>query len=167
MKEIKLIGKHANGRTTKVSDEDYEEMSKYKWHCVRYKNHNTDYVGRYNPLTKRTSYMHRQLLGLTNPKVIGDHVDGDGLNNQRDNIRIATHGQNMANRKASGASNYLGVFPTSIKKKEKVYNYWLVVCIKEGRAYRACRKTEKDAAIAYNELALKYHGKFARLNKIE
>lgn len=54
--------------------------------------------------------MHRKLLGLTDPKILGDHRDGDGLNNRRGNLRVRDHTGNVRNSGLqSNSGRYLGV----------------------------------------------------------
>lgn len=91
-----------------------------------------------------------------------DHIDGDPLNNARDNLRIVSRKANCLNRgkRSNGVSSkYLGV--TFNKEKGKY-------CVKikhEGRnLFGGYFSDEKEAALKYNELASKYHGEYARLN---
>jgi hypothetical protein len=93
--------------------------------------------------------------------MIVDHRDGDGLNNQRENLRLCTHSQNMQNRRLqrNNRSGYKGVYWI------KAQGVWAAritvnrVPINLGRF-----DTAEQAARAYDEAALKYHGEFARLN---
>jgi hypothetical protein len=90
-----------------------------------------------------------------------DHIDGDGLNNQRFNLRICTKEQNRCNRKPNGDKKYIGVcglnngkFIAHIRHNKKLYHLGVF-------------KTESDAAKAYNKAAIKYHREFANLNIIK
>jgi hypothetical protein len=60
--------------------------------------------------------LHRFILRLTNPKVLGDHKDGDGLNNLRSNLRKATPSQSQCNR-GKQSNNSTGVSGVSWHKK--------------------------------------------------
>lgn len=150
MKEIKL----KQGIYAQISDID-AYVSEYTW--TSHKGRNTVYA-RSTHKGKWIS-MHRLILDITDPKVIIDHIDGDGLNNQRDNLRIATHSQNMANRKSK--YKYLGVTPLGKDKKG-----WQVHCKKDNKVYTKYTSCETEGAIMYNELAIKLHGEFAKLNII-
>lgn len=143
------------GYFTYVSDEDYAELSKYKWYaCVdKYGVRAKGWVNRKGIL------MHRLILGLTDPKVYCDHKDRNPLNNQRTNLRRATHGQNGINRAITGWSRFRGV----------TYD--------NGRiraAFNADGKhmvlgsfiTEEAAALRYNQVIPAYHGEFAMLNEL-
>lgn len=104
--------------------------------------------------------MHRQILGLTNPDIKTDHIDRDGLNNQRNNLRIATKSQNNANRRShkNSTSKYIGVHKTAKNK-------WIASITKmRTHLYLGIFIKEEDAAKCYNKFADKLHGQFANLN---
>lgn len=162
MKLIPLSQRSKKGRERNlcaiVDDEDFEELNKYKWQV--FKHRNTFYCRRRTAVNgKRISiWMHRLLLSAEYPNVI-DHIDRDGLNNQRANLRIATYSQNGANRKSK--NKYLGVY---FNKNESVY---IASVQKNGKIYsKGGFKTESDAALCYNKMAIEHHGEFARLNII-
>lgn len=154
MKIIKLT----QNKICQVDDEDFELLSQIKWHAN--KSRNTFYAksSEYGP-------MHKFLLSPNNPKIQIDHIDGNGLNNQRSNLRLATNAENAANRgkttRANLTSKYKGVYYN--KKTKKYY----ASVKKHGKVvFSKSFLLEKDAAIAYNKAALKYHGDFAFLNKV-
>lgn len=169
MKLIKLGGKHGSiiGNYCQVDDEDYEELNKYKWY-----GHNAGYAIRYTYIEgiRKGNLMHRSLLGITDKVTQVDHIDGNGLNNQRENLRPATHSQNQANRqKAKNTTSiYLGVYRINRQYRNcEARIYWKGTCQKNGKAYEKCHKTEREAALWYNEKAKELHGEYARLNIIE
>jgi len=93
-----------------------------------------------------------------------DHRDGNGLNNTRSNLRVATNAQNSQNKSIykRNKSGYKGVTWNSEGKK------WVARIGFNGKyIYLGIFADIKDAARCYNEAALKYHGEFARLNVIE
>ncbi len=163
MKEIKLTGRHADGKVAIVDDEDYEWLNQWKWQ-VRISKSGIYYAQR-GKRRGKTIYrvsMHREILKLVDPAIITDHKDGNGLNNQRSNLRIATKSQNAANRtKKKGASKYLGV------SKLSTGSLWQARIRKDYKWYSKSFKTEIEAALAYNVMALGLHGEFAKLNIIE
>jgi len=158
MKTIPL----SQGKVTIVDDGDFEELSKYKW-CASYEHDNwyaTRHVRRSNG--SRVNYrMHRQIMGVSDPKVFIDHINGDGLNNQRSNLRVATCSQNGRNRGKTkdNASGWKGV--------SRDRNRWKARLRHEGKLIHGGHfDTPIAAAQAYNTLALRYHGEFARLNEV-
>ena len=158
MKKINL----SQGKVALVDDEDYEMIMEYNW-CANYDGHNYYAVN-----SKLKLRMHRIIMKAQKWQIV-DHKNGNTLDNQKANLRIATGSQNHANRipNKRGYSKYLGVYATfrHLKKTGKQKIYWNAQLIKDGKKYRlGIHKTEEDAALAYNEAAIKHHGEFARLN---
>lgn len=168
MKEIKLSqqrdnkNKHLN-LVACVDDNDFEYLNQFKWYACKYRH--TVYAIRNIKLPngkKRTISMHRIILQLTNPKILCDHIDHNGLNNMRNNLRPVTYKQNSANMSSfkNSSSKYLGV---SLEKKK----YWKAQIFINNKILNLGYFThEKDAALAYNKAALKFRGKFANQNVI-
>jgi hypothetical protein len=93
-----------------------------------------------------------------------DHKDGDGLNNRRENLRPATHSQNMSNRKkfknkAFKSSKFLGVHWREEVKKFRAY-----ITLNRKRLNIGHFEDEIEAAKKYDEKAKEIFGDFARLN---
>lgn len=157
MMEIQL----SQGKVALIDDEDYDLVKHIKWtaHAEKKLYYAT---GHY----KNKAYkMHRVIMGITDPKIIVDHKNGDGLNNTRSNLRIATTAQNIANgRPRMGfTSKYKGVHWDRFTGKWRVQ-----VQSKEDGIKRLGRfGNEVHAALAYNEVAAKIHGEFARVNLID
>lgn len=153
MKEIKLT----QGKVALVDDDDFEYLNQWKWYA--HKKPNTFYAIR-NPHVK----MHRLIMGVTDPKILVDHCDLDGLNCQKQNLRIATKSQNGANRISvkNGTSKYLGVHFDYSRNK------WVAALTKNyKKAYSKRFNSEHEAALAYNKKATELHGEFAKLNVIQ
>ena len=152
MKQIKLT----KGLFALVDDEDFEYLNQWKW-CAT-KAHNTYYAKR--TVNKKSIQMHRIILGLTDPTIFTDHIDHNGLNNQKNNLRKCTHSENMRNRskKKQSSNNHIGVY---FEKDRDLYGVRILVNKKHLRIGRF--KTEEEAIKARNEAVLKYHGKFANL----
>ena len=154
MKKIKL----AHGKVALLDDEDYEKLNKYNWSLSRRHHmlYATSKMG-----TGKTSKMHRVILAVPLNIEI-DHRDNNGLNNQKDNLRICTRSQNQANRNSLiGTSVYKGV------SRAPRSRLWRTDIQARGKhIYLGQFKSEKDAALVYNVAAIKYFGEFARLNTI-
>jgi len=105
--------------------------------------------------------MHREIMNA--PKgLFVDHRNNNGLDNRMENLRLATHAQNMQNRgktRLKTSSQFIGVH------LDKRGNNWKVQINHQGKAIFIGRfDNEIDAAKAYDRAAIKYHGEFAKLN---
>lgn len=106
--------------------------------------------------------MHREILGLPigrEPRV--DHRDSNGLNNQKENLRIATQLENSRNR-ARGALNTSGYKGVCWHKRAKK---WAVSIRYDGKRMHLGLFANKIAAAAvYDDAARKLFGEFAKCN---
>ena len=145
-----------------VDDDDFGLVNQYKWHLLKIGN--TFYAAHktYTPNNgkRKVILMHRLLLNIIDNSLQGDHINHNGLDNRRANIRVATKSQNLRNRtaKKNGTSKYLGV-----SKYNK--NRWRsTISIKGKPTTLGTFKSEILAAIYYDEAAKEFHGEFANLN---
>lgn len=149
---------------TLVDDEDYEYLSKYNWCADRHRN--TYYVHRVELINgKKVKFkMHRVIMNLHGSNLIVDHIDGNGLNNCKSNLRICTSSQNSMNRSPikNTSSKYKGVY------LHRESNKWAAGISAKGKKpkYLGLHKTEEEAALAYNSAAIEMHGEFAKLNVV-
>lgn len=144
------------GKFAVVDAEDYPRISKYTWFTEGTQK-NCYAVRKQNG---KSIKMHRQITNAPDHLVV-DHIDHNGLNNQKKNLRLATFTQNCQNqrRSAHGTSKYKGV-------------HWNKRAKKWAAAIRCNNKThhlgyfhnETDAAHAYDNAAKKYHREYASLN---
>jgi len=159
MKEIKLT----KGKVALVDDEDFEELNKVKWCTVKGKNTYYAVRGvRVAELKKNIGFkMHRVVLGLTDSKIFVDHIDGNGLNNQKSNLRPSSLSENRRNSKANktGTSIYKGVCWNTESKK------WRSKITFNGKTiFIGYFLNEEECAKAYDKKAKELFGEFAYLN---
>ena len=148
----------------KVDDEYYESLIKHKWCAHKSKNGRVNYadtVIRIGKGKNTSRGMHQIIMGDNPLKLQIDHIDGDGLNNQRSNLRFCTNAENCRNQKPTIGtfSIYRGV---CFDKKRK---RWEAQIIKDWkRVHHRTFKNELDAAKQYDIWAKELFGEFARLN---
>lgn len=143
-----------------VDDEDYAILSRYSWSLDRKGYAKTSAFG-------TTIKMHRFLLNAPKNKQV-DHIDGNPLNNQKENLRLCNNSQNQANR---GKPKTKKLETTSIYKGvhlRKDLNKWTArIGFNGTRKHLGHFNTQEEAAKAYNKSALELFGEFAKLNQIE
>ena len=151
MKEVKLT----QGYVALVDDEDFERVTLHKWHAIKSTNGRTVYAR--TRIGKTYPRMHQF---LTN-ELDTDHHDGNGLNNQRNNLRKATRSQQVANGsiRNTNTSGFKGV---SWHKQINLWRAYIVVGAKQK--HLGCYANREEAARAYDVAALQIFGEFAKLN---
>lgn len=148
------------GEFALVDDVDAPIVTQYSWCCVLIKTGGT--VKKYAKSalggTGPGVYMHRFILGDSCEGNVVDHIKGE-LDNRRQNLRVATHSQNMMNRTSWGDhSKYKGVsYHFGLKK-------WVSNISTDGQFHRSFFNTELEAAQHYDSQSRIFHGEFARLN---
>lgn len=150
----------SKGYSTIVDSEMYPILIKRKWHA-KVKPSGMVYAA--GKCGTKNIKMHRIILGVTDPSIQVDHIDGDGLNNTKANLRICTNSQNQMNKKAGShsKSGIRGVYPLNGG------NRWRVEIIKENKVVFQKECNNLLDAIRYrNDAVLKYHGEFARMEEL-
>lgn len=141
-----------------VDGEDFPIVAGHSWCYIKAKKARTGYA------CGSAGLMHRLILGAP-AHLECDHIDGDGLNNRRSNLRLATKAENGRNRKVlciPKASRFKGVW------WEKRRNRWKARITVDSKSIDlGSFRVEEDAAIAYDRAAVRYFGEFARLNFAE
>lgn len=153
------------GLFVQVDDADFEWLSQWKWQASSGKTNIYAQRGICGENGKpKTITMHRLILGLTDKNVWCDHKDGDGLNNQRENLRQCTRSENNRNhRSRSGlSSRFTGVY-FNLKSRKWRANIGFL----GGQKYLGSFESEDCAAAAYNFAAKNIFGEFARLNDVK
>ncbi|MBN2594285.1 MAG: HNH endonuclease [Sedimentisphaerales bacterium] len=153
--------KLTQGKYAIVDPEDFERLNKHKWYAA--KDSRTFYATRKKRIGKKfvSLGMHRQIL---NPPahLMVDHINHNGLDNRKANLRLATCAQNTYSRRQfrkNKSSKYTGV-----SWKEWTKKWAVIICYKRKNIIIGYFDDEIQAAKAYDKAAKKYHGEFASLN---
>lgn len=149
------------GKIAIIDAEDFDRVSRLTWHLLDQKKNTCYAVANIYTSGKMTTLrMHRFILNAS-PCLSIDHINGDGLDNRKANLRSCTTTENQMNKKPSrrGTSKYKGVFWNNQKNK------WQSRISTAGKViHLGFYQSEVDAAIAYDTAALKYFREFARPN---
>jgi hypothetical protein len=158
MKQIKLT----QNKVALVDDEDFDLLSKWKWFAHKVKRS----PGRFyavrnirNIKEERKIMMHRLVMDAPKDKCV-DHIDGDGLNNQKNNLRICTTSQNFMNteKRRNNTSGFKGVFKRPNRNK-----WYSVLTVNYKPRYLGSFSSPEIAHEAYEKACVKYQGEFANL----
>jgi len=152
-------------KEVQIDDEDWPLVSRYKWHVQFDPTFHQFYIVTcsLNGKTIKAIKLHRLVMNQEDPKMKVDHIDHDTLNNRKENLRACTgqnNGWNSKKTKRTTASKYKGV-----TKIQRGTGFVSRIGLDNKRLYLGYFKTEEEAALAYNEAALKYHKEFACLNE--
>lgn len=144
-----------------VDNDDFERLNQFKWITYKQKGRENWYVIRSNKkngLTPKQCHMSHHILTAPEGYVI-DHINGNSLDNRRENLRIATYQQNSRNRtkRKATASKYKGLC--------RVRNKWRVsIAYDKRRIFLGYFEEQITAAKVYDKYAVLFFGKFANLN---
>jgi len=160
VKEITCYG----GEIVLVDDEDYPLLSRHTWHTSGYDDNKYAITKIPNKnCTERNFYMHNLILGFA---TVIDHEDRNNFNNQKYNLRPATHAQNEWNKAKQKTTSGR---PCSSKYKgvSLVKGAWRAQIKRNGvMHYLGQYRNEEDAARAYNKKAAELSGDFVWLNPL-
>jgi hypothetical protein len=167
--EIPVIGLDYN-LITFVDEEDYRtfELSGRKFHRII--GRNTTYAASWSVKRHADDLLHRIIMGLLDSPsdIMVDHIDGNGLNNSRTNLRLTDNSTNMMNSKKSlsgnQSSSYKGVCYNFKYNNEKPWRACIYLPDVKKQKFLGNYRTEYEAAIAYDEAALQLFGEFANPN---
>lgn len=144
-----------------VDDEDYDILmeNKCQYHHMGYAVTSKKINGEYKQFQ-----VHRLILKLTTKDKAVDHINGNKLDNRKQNLRLATTQENGMNRAKHKkfTSEYKGVGWSKARNKWRATIYFNYKAI-----YIGIFNNEEDAAKAYNEKANELFGKFAKLNEVQ
>lgn len=137
-----------------VDLDDYEKICLYHWRVSNFGKWR--YAVR--DVKNSTVYMHRYLLNCTSKDLYVDHINGDGLDNRKSNVRVGSNSQNQFN---VGKKSNSGQAHKNIRLTPSG-TFQIRLRTDLGRVTKTV-KTEQEAIILYNQMVIKYHKEFARL----
>ena len=158
MREIELT----QGKVTLVDDADYEWLSSWKW-CANTNGSRSHWYARrncYDGPHRTTVRIHRVIMDAQPGEQV-DHINRNGLDNRRENLRICSHSENQHNaaKRRGCSSRYKGIY------WHKGHGKWVAqVGLTGSRHHLGYFVNEIDAAHAYDDAARELHGEFACVN---
>ena len=153
MKRIPL----SQGKFALVDDEDFETVGQMRWYTMRI--HNVWYAASSQAVEGTRVYLHRFLMDPPSDMEV-DHINGDGLDNRRENLRVCLHRDNLRNvrRTVTSRSGFRGVLKTRSGR-------WEARTKRLGRIIHiGTFDTPEEAARARDRKIIELHGEFAVLN---
>lgn len=136
-----------------VDDEDFERVNQFRWGCSTGQRYARAYS---NKSLGGMTYMHRLVLGETNPKRHVHHIDNDSLNNQKSNLQSVTPSENLRGKmkkRKNTVSQFRGVHWSSKQKKFRMeFGMWF--------------DSEEEAAAAWNKISFLMWGDRGQLNDL-
>ena len=155
MREISLT----QGYVALVDDEDYERVNQYKWHYCQGYAVRKPHIG----YKKRIGQLMHRFINKTKDGFHTDHINGNGLDNRKINLRTCTASQNAMNSKIpkNNTSGFKGVY-----WRKDIEKWRAKIVINRETIHLGHYESRIKAARAYNEAALEYHGEHAKLNII-
>lgn len=159
MKEIPLT----QGRFALVDDEDFEYLNQWKWQVYREKNRKTEYAqrtARDEKGRRKNIRMHRAIMPTCQDI---DHADGNGLNNQKANLRPCSMTQNLGNTslRRDSTSGYKGV------SKMKDCDRWRAqIQYKKKKKHLGLYSTKEEAQAVYRRAAKECFGEFCNTSSL-
>jgi hypothetical protein len=153
MKTIKL----SRGEFSIVDDEDFDRVDKFKWHVAISNNGTSKHACRW--VNGKRIWLHHFITGLGRNEI--DHRDGNGLNNQKSNLRRTTFLKNSKNRGRylNNTSGFKGVV-------KRTHGFVAMISIRGKAKYLGFSKDPRDMAKIYDAAAIKNYKEFARTNKM-
>ena len=146
-----------------VDPYDYDYLRRFKWRLNR--SNRTFYAFRTvsrGPLFRpQVIWMHHEILPPPDGLLV-DHRNHNGLNNRRENLRLATPAENIQNARKTRlktTSRYKGVDFVKATGKWRAR-----ICVNGHRIFLGSFDSELDAALAYDAAAKKYFGEYACTN---
>jgi hypothetical protein len=154
------------GQFAKVDDEDFTRFQVFKWHAA-WRKHTKDFcAARNSPRDKngnqKTILLHREVVGVTDSKIMVDHKNHNSLDCQRNNLRACTNAQNVQNRSGLSSNNtsgFRGVYWNASRGK-----WWSKIVVCRKSIFLGRFSIKEEAVIAYAAANKKFFGEFGGLS---
>jgi hypothetical protein len=151
MKEIKL----RDGEIVLVDDEDFEWLNRWRW---KLENRSNKYACRFDSTIRNTILMHRIIMQTPKGKQT-DHINHNGLDNRKENLRVCTCAENSMNQNIQKRNKYGYKGIRKIGKKWQAY-----ITLNKKWIHIGVYLSAEDAAKAYDKTAISLFGDFAKAN---
>lgn len=144
--------------TAIVDEQDFDKIKDYKWSSIFCGKAKSPYA--VSSHFGKIVYMHRIVMGAKSDQFV-DHIDGNGLNNSRENLRFATTSQNNMNqcKRSDNTSGHKGISWCPDREKYQVY-----INIDRKRKSLGRYKTLEEAIYVRDQAVKAHYGEFAREN---
>jgi hypothetical protein len=157
--EFPLPGGHA----AVVSDADVPRLSQHRWRAVR--RQHLEYAVAL--IDGHQVLMHRFVLDVTDPRVFVDHIDYDGLNNARENLRLVRPKENVRRARKTRSTDRTSEFKgVSLASGRARFSWHARIHVNGRHVLLGTYRTQRKAAAAYNRVARRVFGEFAALNDL-
>ncbi len=155
----------SQGRIAVVDDEDFDRVSQNSWSLKKSPHDKTEYASRSIKINgKWTQISLHRFVFNARPGVRIDHKDGNGLNCQKFNLRECSHPQNLQNQRMHNKHGLKGI---ALITNLPAHRQWISKIRVDGKLKTIGHfGSALEAAAAYNAMATKHFGEFARLNPI-
>lgn len=153
--------KTTNGKTVLVDAADFKWLSKYNWcSSLNHKKNGNYYVRRSDSNSGITILMHREIMKVSSPLLVVDHINHDTLDNQKKNLRVCTKSQNLRNRRGCTRTSFSGLRGVHRNNKKYKKQWRARIRAPFGEIHLGSFANKHEASLAYWKANRKYFEKF-------